>query len=125
MTQVSNRDGLDQILAAEEDLVPSSGFAVSVMERVREDAAMPEPIPFPWKRVLPGAIVVAIGLAWCMVQLMRMALADARTPALVHLDPSAVTIPRVESIGYVAAALAVSAMSWLLGRRMIGRRGLV
>ena len=38
---------IDRILAAEEELIPSSGFASSVMERVQEEAALPPPIPFP------------------------------------------------------------------------------
>jgi len=49
---------IDRILAAEDALVPSSGFLASVMERVREEAVAPAPIPFPWKRALPGAIVI-------------------------------------------------------------------
>jgi len=35
------------------------GFLASVMDRVREEAAAPPPIPFPWKRALPGMALVA------------------------------------------------------------------
>ncbi len=48
------------ILGGEEELIPSSGFLAATMERVREEAAMPKPIPFPWLRALPG-IVLAVG----------------------------------------------------------------
>ena len=51
---------LDRILAAEEELVPSSGFLSSVMECVQEEAATPAPIPFPWKRVVLGVGIVAL-----------------------------------------------------------------
>jgi hypothetical protein len=56
------RDPLDAVLLAEfnstEQLRPSSGFAVSVMDAIHEEATVPPPIPFPWKRFLPGAIAV-------------------------------------------------------------------
>ena len=52
---------IDRILATEEDLVPSSGFLASVMERVHDEAAAPAPIPFPWKRAIPG-MLLAVGV---------------------------------------------------------------
>ena len=65
-------DEFDRIMS-EEEILPSSGFAVSVMEAVRREAAAPPPIPFPWKRALPGALFAAatlIGiLAICMIKL--------------------------------------------------------
>jgi hypothetical protein len=53
---VSNEE-MDRALAGGGGIVPSSGFASSVMEAVRRDAEAPPPIPFPWKRALPGLIV--------------------------------------------------------------------
>ena len=52
---------IDHILATEEELVPSSGFLASVMERVQDEAAAPAPIPFPWKRAIPG-MLLAVGV---------------------------------------------------------------
>ncbi|HSS50049.1 MAG TPA: hypothetical protein VLX28_14020, partial [Thermoanaerobaculia bacterium] len=52
-------DDLDRILASEEPLLPSSGFAASVMEQVRETAAAPPPLPFPWLRFLLGLAAVS------------------------------------------------------------------
>jgi hypothetical protein len=64
---------IDRILAADQALVPSSGFLASVMDRVREEAAAPPPIPFPWKRALPGMALVAGVFGWCTFELMRHA----------------------------------------------------
>jgi hypothetical protein len=116
---------LDRVLAAEEELVPSSGFAAAVMARVRQESVMPEPIAFPWKRVLPAAIVVAIGFAWCVGQLMRMGIATAAVPMLIRLQPALFVNPRVESVVWAAAALALSAVPWLIARRLVRHRGLV
>jgi hypothetical protein len=49
-------EDLDRILASEEPLVPSSGFTAFLMERVRESAAAPPPLPFPWRRFLLGLL---------------------------------------------------------------------
>jgi hypothetical protein len=53
-------DDLDLILASDEILLPSSGFAAAVMDAVRRETAAPAPIPFPWRRALPGLIVSVI-----------------------------------------------------------------
>jgi hypothetical protein len=116
---------LDRILASEEELTPSSGFVASVMDRVREEAAAPQPIPFPWKRALPGMVIAAAVLVWCAVKLVQMGIAAARTPMLVELHPSSSMIRSAEDAGWVAAALGVSLLSWLLARRMVGRSGLI
>jgi hypothetical protein len=53
-----DQDGdIDRVLLQEETVLPSSGFAGSVMDAVRREAAAPSPIPFPWKWALPGMIV--------------------------------------------------------------------
>jgi hypothetical protein len=54
---------IDRVLSREEEILPSSGFAVSVMDAVRREAAVPPPIPFPWKRALPGLVVGGFVLA--------------------------------------------------------------
>ena len=128
MMEPAKRENLDRILGAEEELAPSSGFVASVMERVREEAAAPEPIPFPWKRALPGALVAAGGLVWIGVEVVRQGV--PRMPALgspvevwAHM-PQQMT-GTLEDAGWVTVALGVSLLSWLLARRMVGRGGLI
>src|SRR6266436_4413622 len=60
-------DEIDQILSRGDEILPSSGFAVSVMDAVRREAAAPPPIPFPWKRALPGLVVGGLVLAVVLV----------------------------------------------------------
>jgi hypothetical protein len=61
-----SHDEIDRILSREEEILPSSGFAASVMGAVRREADAPPPIPFPWKRALPllaaagGALVLVV-----------------------------------------------------------------
>jgi len=87
---------MDRILSKPDEILPSSGFAASVMEAVRREAAAPPPIPFPWKRALPGlavaafvlALVVAVGV-WTIAQLGRASLAPhLTTPVLTTLPPA-------------------------------------
>src|SRR5271170_6625989 len=112
---------IDAILAGEEQLVPSSGFLSSVMERVQEEAAAPPPIPFPWKRAVPG-MVLAVGVFGCGgYELVRQAIPAGKEFALsvgrgdaataLHLN-AAVGRP-LEQAGWVALALGLSWGSWL------------
>lgn len=52
--------------ARAESIEPSSGFAASVMERVREEAAAKAalgPIQFPWLRAVPGICMAVLAIA--------------------------------------------------------------
>ena len=116
---------IEAILASEEELIPSSGFVASVMERVQEEAVAPPPIPFPWKRAIPGTLLTAGVFAWGAVKLYRQGLPALSSPALPlpHL-PAALVVP-VEQAGWLALALGVTLLSWLLSRRLAGRGGLL
>jgi len=110
---------LDRILATEEQLIPSSGFAASVMERIREEATAPRPIPFPWKQAIPG-IVLAVGVfGWGAVELTRQAVSAAHNAPAISLHLPVSMLRPVEGTGWVAIALGASLASWLLSRFMI------
>lgn len=121
----SNSTRLDRILAEEQQLVPSSGFLASVMERVQQEAAAPAPIPFPWKRALPGIVFAAGVLGWGGFELVRMGLATVNAVPLSAPHVSAALMQPLEQTGWVAMALAVSLASWMLSRRLVGRSGLI
>jgi hypothetical protein len=125
MMQSEMKDKLNNILANEPELIPSSGFLASVMERVEEASTAPPPIPFPWKRAIPGMIVAAGVLGWGGVEVVRYAMQAASTltthaPAL----PALLTL-HMEQAGWVAVACAASLASWLFARRLAGRSGLI
>ena len=74
---------INSILSREDEILPSSGFAVSVMDAVRREAAAPPPIPFPWKRALPGLVVAGLALALILIGgVAAIALGKATTPQL-------------------------------------------
>jgi hypothetical protein len=117
--------GMDEILATEEELVPSSGFLTAVMERVRDEAAGPAPIPFPWKRALPGFVLAAGVFGWAGVELVRVAVPAMRENLLATPHLPAAMVQPFEQAGWVALALGVSLASWLLARTLTGRSGLL
>lgn len=47
MERVNEYDKIDRILSREDEVLPSSGFAASVMNAVRQEAAAPPPIRSP------------------------------------------------------------------------------
>jgi hypothetical protein len=70
MRRLIRHEEIDRILSREEEILPSSGFAVSVMDAVRREAAAPPPIPFPWKRALPGMVVGGFALALVLISVV-------------------------------------------------------
>ena len=110
---------MDKILGAEDELAPSSGFLAAVMERVREESATPPPIPFPWKRAVPGLVVVAGVFGWTAFEFARNI-----GPAMGHLTLPPLHLPApgaaqpLEQAGWVVAAVVVSFASWMLARRL-------
>jgi hypothetical protein len=67
MERLTGNDEIDLILSREDEILPSSGFALSVMDAVRREAAALPPIPFPWRRALPGLVVGGLALGLIMM----------------------------------------------------------
>jgi hypothetical protein len=63
---------INSILSREDEILPSSGFTISVMDAVRREATAPSPIPFPWKRALPGLVVGCFALVLVLVAGVRV-----------------------------------------------------
>jgi hypothetical protein len=112
---------MERALAAEERLVPASGFLAAVMDRVREEASAPAPIPFPWKRIAPG-LVLGVGIlgwaawhaapmAWAAMHGISLKPPQIPAPVLLHLKPAA----------WVAMSLAISWIAWAVSMRIVRR----
>jgi hypothetical protein len=112
-------DELDRILgSAEQDVVPSSGFTRSVMEAVHREASIPPPIPFPWKRALPGVAAGALALVWIfVVAVKQVGSAPAGPPLAVTMPP--VPVPILEAGGWSLLALLVAFASVKLSMRLV------
>ena len=120
---------IGHILATEEELMPTSGFVSSVMDRVRQEAALPAPPPFPWMKAIPILVLAGAGIGWSAFEMVHLGL-----PVLGQAAVSWLTIPLplsnniVRSLGqagWVAMALGTSLVCWLLSRRLAGRGGLL
>jgi hypothetical protein len=108
-------EDIDLILTRDDNIVPSSGFTASVMDAVTREANTPPPIPFPWKRALPG-------LAWCLAVSISFFITGPGTnysppPANAVLDLSKL----LGGVGWITAALVVSLVSVTLSIRMTRR----
>jgi hypothetical protein len=116
-----NPNKLDAILAHEEAIVPSSGFLARVMDKVEEEAVAPPPIPFPWKRAIPGFVLAGGVLGWGAVETVQYAMQQTGGLALPKIQVAASLSEPMQQAGWVVAALAAAAASWLLARRLAGR----
>ena len=126
---------IDRILAGEEELMPSSGFVALVMDRVRREAALPAPLPFPWKMTIPLLLLTCGIIGWGTLELVRIGMRGFDPTALGQPAQNWMTISAphlsgnfvqpIEQAGCVALALGVSLLSWLISRRVAGRGGLL
>jgi hypothetical protein len=112
---VSSHD-IDRMLSTEDSIVPSSGFAASVMEAVHREAEAPPPIPFPWKRALPG-------LVSCVGALITLLVIVFSRPSRGINLPDAL-VPAVHSAGWIGLAAAVALVSVIVGTHGFSRVGL-
>jgi hypothetical protein len=112
---------LEEILATEEELVPSSGFLAAVMERVEEESRTPAPIPFPWKRAVPGLVLTAAVFGWGAVELVRLGVPAMKAHPMAAPHVSLAMPLSLEQAGWVALSLGISLASWLLTKRIMGR----
>jgi hypothetical protein len=95
-----NDGEIDRILSREDEILPSSGFSASVMDAVRREAAAaaaPPPIPFPWKRALPGLVVAGLTLILVLVEsvvaIVQSARASTSLPTQIPMSLSSVLAP--------------------------------
>lgn len=124
-------DEIDRILSREDEILPSSGFAVSVMDAVRREAAAPPPIPFPWKRAIPGlvaaGVVLAIVLVGGVVAVGQLGRATSPDLSLAFPSLSSSTFGLQRNLGsatiWTALALLASLVSVKLSMRLASGRG--
>ena len=126
---------INRILSREDEILPSSGFAVSVMDAVRREAAAPPPIPFPWKRALPGLVVggfvLALVFVTAVVATAQLIRASTSTAAQFSMSLPSVLTPIVGlglqrnleiAANWTVLALLVTFVSVKLSMRLTSRR---
>jgi hypothetical protein len=114
-------EGIDRILTSESEIVPSSGFLDAVMDRVREKAAEPAPIPLPWKRVLPAAIALAGACGWGTWKIAPMILTEVHESLQSSTPAAAYNLDLHNSNVAVALAVIVLLGAWSLTQRLVPR----
>jgi hypothetical protein len=112
-------DEIDRVLSSEDAVVPSSGFASSVMEAVKRESKAPPPIPFPWKRALPGLIYCTGALvAFLVPGFSRHGGGTESSGGLTRI----LELANDAGAQWIAVALVVSLVSIVVSMRMVGRR---
>jgi hypothetical protein len=121
---------IDEHLAGNsEQLAPSSGFAVSVMESIETQAAEPPPIAFPWLRALPGLFALLCCLVVLVVALLRMSAGSSFAgTALDSSGQFANSMSHIMTAGemtfsWIAVAALLSITAVAASFRLTGRRG--
>ena len=124
-------DEMNRILSREEEILPSSGFAASVMDAVRREAAAPPPIPFPWKRALPVLVaggfvlvMVFVTLVVAIAQVIRSSASARFSTSLPSMLTPIFALQRNlgNAAGWCVLALLVAFISAKLSMRLAGGR---
>jgi hypothetical protein len=117
-------DALDNLLqshlnAPAEQLAPSSGFVLSVMDAIQQQATEPAPVAFPWKRVLPGAIAILCALVAFIVYAYA---GRHSTPAIrPNLVLSSTFTSSEITLCWIALAVCLSVITVAASFRLAGR----
>ena len=121
------QDDLDRILSKEQEIIPSSGFVNSVMDSVRRESLTPAPIPFPWKRALPGLASVVLSLALLLIAggalFTRGIGAQSQPLALPFAHDRILEAARSIRAGWIVLALLLSLASAKFSIRFTTLRG--
>ncbi len=120
-------EDLDRILSQEREITPSPGFVTSVMDAARQEAATPPPIPFPWRRAMPGVVAAVLALGFVLVAGMTSLARSpaAETPPVILPSALALTfeLARAMGAGWIALALILSFASMKLSALLAAARG--
>lgn len=103
---------VDLFLSQKDEIIPSSGFVASVMDAVHREAVTPPPIPFPWRRALPGAVALVAALIVLVVFGIQ---------SVSSTDPTPIALPSSEMIracGWLAMSLVTAWVSFKLAMRL-------
>jgi hypothetical protein len=92
------------------------------MEAVRRDAEAPPPIPFPWKRALPGLIYCVGALAAFLVLGLSGLSQLGRGTELSNTLTRVFDAAKDAGVGWIALAMVVSLVSVVVSMRVAGRR---
>jgi hypothetical protein len=98
-------DEFDRLLSDEKIIAPSAGFAESVMSEITRETEAPPRIGFPWKPVLSGLGVAALGAAAAA----SAGLTTSASVAAAQWAPIAQGIGRYANDAAAAAASATGA----------------
>jgi hypothetical protein len=112
--RLAEDEEVDHMLSREDEILPSSGFAVAVMDAVRREAAAPPPIPFPWKRALLGLIVGGSVLVFALVAGVVAMVRLATTSTIPQVSASLPSLGQLGLHGDLASAASWAALALLL-----------
>jgi hypothetical protein len=124
-----SHEEIDRILSREEEILPSSGFAASVMDAVRREADAPPPIPFPWRRAMPllaaagvALVLVVVVLVVGMAQVGREGASTQSAPQWMATHLPFVNSTATSAAGWVLLALALTVVSVAFSLRLASGR---
>ncbi len=116
-------DDLDRVLSQKEEILPSSGFAAAVMDAVRLEASAPPPIPFPWKRAVPGIAAACLAVVLVFVEAIRHQGPQQLPPAWLPVLELVIRVVTSPAVGWLTLTQLLAFASVTLSMRLSSGRG--
>jgi|HubBroStandDraft_4_1064222.scaffolds.fasta_scaffold189341_2 hypothetical protein len=110
----AENEEVNRMLSSEDEILPSSGFAAAVMDAVRREAAVPPPIPFPWKRALPGMIVAGLVFVLAVMAVVAVIVYLPMTSTIPHVSTPPSSLGSLGLHGGIESATAWTVLALLL-----------
>jgi hypothetical protein len=115
---------IDHLLARDDSIEPSAGFALAVMDAIRAEAAPPDVIQFPWRLTWPAVAATALCLAGAVASRFFPAAGHSPDPGpdiVERLLASAVALGTVPAMQWVVLSCLLTLAAVQLSMRMIRR----
>ena len=117
---------MDQILCRPDEIVPSSGFTESVMGAIQQEASVPPPIPFPWKRALPVLVLAGLSVVGVLAGAIAAFVMAGRASVAIPIPAASAWLPGSNplhsAVAWTVAALVATLLAVTVSMRLAGGR---
>ena len=107
-------DEIERILADEDTITPSARFLISVMDAVEREAAVSQPLKFPWARALPGLLAMIAAFTVAIWQGIGSLRDPASFAALTEQVRQLTVLATGMGLHWVLFAVAITILSVML-----------
>lgn len=113
-------DEIENVLANEEQIMPSPDFLASVMRAVRRQAAALPPLKFPWPRLLPAILAMFVAIMRVVWDLIGFLVEPDVLAGFKEQLQQFADLAAQFGVQWIVLALIITAVSLMLSISLVG-----